>query len=177
MSSEMSWIAENWARLVVAASSLGTLRFAQMAYGIYRKGRSEDLKTEADGDTNLRDHYAKELQSLRDQITRSGEQHAERAEAMASRHRAAMIAADERFDRAMSAADAREAACQAEVRELRKDVSRLSEELIGLRRILAQTSRSAIVLAGQVPTETIETAAGRAADAIGEFEERMHDAD
>lgn len=173
LANDVSWLAENWARIIVAATSTGTLGFAGAFYRTWRKGRTDDLKTDTDADGKLRDHYAAELQSLRDQIRASGEADAKRAVQAEERHRKAMEAADDRFNRAMTASDEREAASQAEIRLLREEVRKLSEEIFGLRKNVGQAGRSAILLATHSPSADIVDVADRAATALGEHEERL----
>lgn len=171
--SEIAWLSENWARVTVSLTSAGTMGFAGAFYNSWRKGKSDDLKTEVDGDTKLRDHYTTELQSIRDQLTKSSEAHVKRAVEAEERHRLAMTAADERFNRAMAAADEREAACQGEVKLLREEVRKLSDEILGLRKNVGQAGRSAILLASHSPGSNIIEAADRAATALTEHEERL----
>lgn len=171
---ELSWLGENWARIIVSLTSIVSASTIVAGYRVWRNGKSADLKVETDGDGQLRIHYAAELQSIRDQLTKSSAAHVQRAADAEARHREAMIAADERFNRAMLASDEREAACQAEVRLLRDEVRKLSEEIFGLRKNMGQSGRSAIVLAAQVPSLDIQTAADRAADALTDHDERLH---
>jgi chromosome segregation ATPase len=169
------WIAENWLRVVLAVTSSATLGVAVQFYRIWRSARSADRKLDVDEADGIRDHYAAELAALRAQIVTSGTAHAERAREAEERYRAGLRAADERHDAAMRAADEREAQCQENVRELRSEVRHLSDEIIGLRRQLGQSSKSAIVLATHAPTETIKASAERAATALDELEARAHE--
>lgn len=173
MNGVLGFFAE-WGRAIISLSSLGTLGVALQFYRVWRAGRTSDeaqrqsaLKLDQDGDGAIRDHYATELTALREQIIKSGNAHAEREQLSAARHREQLTAADERFRIAMEAADGREAECQRQVRGLREEVQALSEEIIGLRHQLGQSSRSAIILAATAPSLPIREAADRAADAIG----------
>jgi len=168
-----SFFAE-WGRAIISVSSLGTFAFAARFYFQWRANNRADAQVEQngdkiklDGDKAIRDHYATELTALREQIVKSGDAHAERERLSAERHREQLTAADQRFQIAMDAADGREAECQAQVRVLRGEIQALSEEVIGLRHQLGQSSRSAIILAASSPSLPIREAADRAADAIG----------
>ncbi len=167
---DVAWMAENWARVVVAASTTATTGVAVQFYRTWRKGRSEDLKTETDGESVLRTHFTAELASIRTQLTASGAAHAERAAAAETRYRTGLRAADERFDVAMKAADEREARCQAELHQVRDEVRALTDELRGMRGQLMHTSRAAIVLATHAPSIPVQEAAERAADALDQAE-------
>jgi hypothetical protein len=150
----------------VAFTSTGTLGFAGAAYRTWRNGRSTDRKVDVDEADGIRDHWAAELAALRTQIIQSGERHAEREARSQERYEAGLAAANARHDAAMDAADEREAACQAQVRELRLEVRDLSAEIIGLRRQLGQSARSAIVIATHAVSEDIQHSADRAAAAL-----------
>lgn len=166
VATEVAWFGENWARVIVALTSTGTLTLALKFYMAWTKNRSDEKKIDLDGDAKIREHWAAELAALRDQISKSGEAHAQRAAAAEDRYRNGLKAADERHEAAMKAADEREAACHAEVQGLREQVRELSDEIVGLRRQLGQAARSAIVIATHAPSDTIVEAADRAADAL-----------
>lgn len=168
----MSWIETNWLRLILALTSTSTTAIALRFYTVWRKGKSDDAKLEQEGDAGIRDHYARELTQLREQVVKSGEAHAARAAVQTERYEAMLRAADDRFAAAMEASGEREAKCHAEVRLLREEMSKMSEEIIGLRRQIGQTGRSAIILATHAPSETIQHSAERAADAIEALEHR-----
>lgn len=166
----MSWLETNWLRVILALTSTSTTAIALRFYTVWRKGKSDDAKLEQDGDAKIRDHYAAELAALREQIIKSGEQHAQRATQAAERYEAMLRAADERHAAAMIAADEREAACHGEVRQLREEVRVMADEIIGLRRQLGQAAKSAIVLATHAPGVGLVEAADRAADALDALE-------
>jgi len=167
---QILWATEYLRPWLTTAFSAGTFTVALSGYRIWRKGKTDDLKVasdtlkiEADVADRLSAHYATELASLREQIITSGNAHADRQER-----------ADRRYTASMHAADERERECQAQVSTLRDEVRKLSEEVFGLRRQLSQNSRSAIILAGQVPTDDIAAAAERAAMALDEVESRAN---
>lgn len=165
----MVWLGENWLRIIMAVGSVvtsgGVLKLAQLYY----QNKNAALKLVLDTDTandlaadKLRTHYAGELEALRSQITKQGDAHAERQRK-----------ADERYDAGMKAADEREEHCQKQVSALRVAVAELTKEVLGLRAIIAQTGRSAIVLAANSPSLPIQESAERAATALGEADERL----
>lgn len=164
MQPEIGWIAENWSRVIVSITSTATAGFAAQAYRVWRRGKSDDLQIGTTRETALRDHYATELASLRNQIIKSGE---------ASHNR--QMAADDRYNQAMKASDEREAACLQRVDSLMARVDELQEIVAGFRDNLRQTERSAIILATHAPSIPIQEAAGRAAVALGQAEQRYHD--
>lgn len=165
----MTWLGENWLRIIMAIGSIvtsgGVLKLAQLYYS--NKNAALKLTLDTDIADNaaadlLSKHYATELEAMRLQITRQGEAHADRQRK-----------ADERYDAGMKAADEREAHCQAQVAELRLAYAELTKEVLGLRAIIAQTGRSAIVLAANAPSIPIQESADRAATALGEADERL----
>lgn len=170
---QILWATEYLRPWLTTLFSAGTFAIAANAYRTWRRGKTDDLKIEADTlkiEADVADrlsaHYATELASLRDQIIKSGEAHQDRQER-----------ADRRYTASMEAADQRERECQEQVGTLRKEIQKLSDEVFGLRRQLSQTSRSAIILAGHVPTDNIAEAAERAALALDSVEDRQHPAE
>lgn len=168
--SEIAWIGENWLRVIMAIGSIvtsgGVLKMAQLYYQNKNAALKLVLETDSAADVaadKLSAHYATELEALRTQITRQGEAHADRQRK-----------ADERYDAGMKAADEREAHCQEQVATLRAAVADLTKEVLGLRSIIAQTGRSAIVLAAHSPSMEIQEAADRAATALGEADQRLN---
>jgi hypothetical protein len=168
--SDFAWFTLNVRPWIATIASVITSGVATGLYVAWRKGRSDDRKTDVEAEKvasdtadGIRDHYAEELKSLRGQIIEQGRLNSERQNA-----------SDERYRKSMEAADAREAACQENVDKLRREVATLTEEVLGLRRILAQSARSALVLAGSTPpSPSIIAAADRAAEAIEQASHRV----
>lgn len=172
----MAWFEENWLRVIMAITGVltsgGVLKLAQLYYSnknaALKLGLDTDIADNVAADL-LSKHYATELEALRTQVTRQGEAHADRQRRADERYDAGMKAADER----MKAADEREEHCQEQVSALRKAVAELTKEVLGLRAIIAQTGRSAIVLAANAPSLPIQESAERAATALGEADQRL----
>lgn len=166
----------SWIAAIFSAGSFGVV-----ASGVntWRKNSTLAKKVADEGDAGIRDHYSEELKALRQQILESGRLHAERAAEAERRYREGLRAADERHDAAMSAADERERACQGEVRELRREILKLSDEVIGLRRQLGQVGTSAVILATHAPSELVQEAAARAVEALDKLDHdrSRHDGD
>ena len=173
MSEALSWV-EPLLRPIIALGTMVTSGGVIALYSANRKSKAELLALANTAEDKLNTHYATELKSLREQLVTTGNAARDRAAAAETRHLEAQSAADERFNRAMAAADERERACEERVRELRDEVRLLSDEMAGLRKNTGQNARSAIVLATQVPSLTVQEAANRAVTALDQCDERDH---
>jgi len=172
MSEALAWV-EPMLRPIIALGTMVTSGGVIALYSANRKSKAELLALANTAEDKLNTHYATELKSLREQLVTTGNNARDRAAAAETRHMEAQAAADERFNRAMAAADERERACEERVRELRDEVRLVSEEMIGLRRNVGQSARSAIVLAANSPSIPIQESADRAATALGEADDRL----
>jgi hypothetical protein len=166
MTFDWAWISENVRPWIATAGSLASGGIATRLYIAWRNGNISEKQIDVDADDKLSSHYATELAALRAQIVASGEAHARR-----------QTLADERYDAGMKAADAREAHCQEQVATLRAEVLSLSDQVVGLRRLLGQTSASAVILATHAPSADVQDAAHRAAEHITELEDKAHGGD
>lgn len=180
MREDWLWITEYVRPWLATAGILITNGIGLKFYIAWQKGKTDTAnvalaqdKLDLEGDKAIRDHYADELKSLREQIQKSGDGHAMRYAAAEERHQLAMQKADERFNAAQAAADERERGCEAKVAALRATVAALTEEVQGLRALMGQTGRSAIVLATNRPSLQVQEAADRAATALGNLDEGL----
>jgi hypothetical protein len=89
--------------------------------GIVCKTWLGGAKLRLDSEGNIRDHYAKEVASLRAQLI-----------SVQSTAAAMLAAANQRYDEAITAADKRHSQCEEECERLRERVSDLSDEVAGL---------------------------------------------
>jgi hypothetical protein len=108
------------------------------------------------GDTiNIRDHYAKEVGSLRSSL-----------HAQAARFRDDLDAMDKRYREILASAEERHEECLADRDKLRQEVGILRDEINGLVRVITQASIDRVVMLGDVVPIEIKEAAERAQDYI-----------
>jgi hypothetical protein len=104
------------------------------------------------GDTaNIRDHYAKEVASLRASLHSQANQFRQDLDAMDKRYRDIIAASEERHEE-----------CQADRDKLRQEVGILRDEINGLVRVITQASIDRVVMLGENVPEDIKAAAARA---------------
>lgn len=99
--------------------------------GIIIKAWIDGKRVWVDSEKGIRDHYATEVASLRAQVI-----------AVQASSAAMLAAANERYDEAVTNADARHERCEEECANLRLRVRELSDEVEGLRRGISAANKA-----------------------------------
>jgi hypothetical protein len=97
-------------------------------------------------EADIRDHYADEVQQLRDAIERQSKRHNDALTAQEERHNTAMIAQEERFNRILAATEERQVRCEQERERLADRVTKLQQELTGVMDKVRMNSADQVVL-------------------------------
>lgn len=97
-------------------------------------------KVERADEANIRDHYAKEVESLRGKLDRQEKNFQDALERQSTRHNDALNALEERHGRAMLNVEERQARCERERDEMGIRISGLREELAGVRQQVRMNS-------------------------------------
>lgn len=109
--------------------------------GVCLKAWIDGKKVWVDSEKGIRDHYATEVASLRAQLI-----------AVQSTASAMLASANQRYDEAITAADARHLQCEEECERLRHRVSELSDEVAGLQRRVSAGAKASTRLFQPKPT-------------------------
>lgn len=110
-----------------------------------------------DGDVNIRDHYAKEVAALREQLNNQSRKFREDLQALDDRWRNLLKESEDRHEECLKDRDA-----------LRGRVNTLEDELRGLIRVITQASIDRVLMLGTELPDDIRAAAERVEEIIKE---------
>lgn len=117
---------------------------------------------------DIRDHYADEVQKLRDRLDKQAESFRGRLDEIDGHYRDIISKLEQRYTEASKAAQIRHEECMADRDKLRNEVSILRNEINGLVRVITQASIDRVIALGDDVSDEIKEAAARAQAYIAE---------
>lgn len=112
-------------------------------------------------ESDIRDHYAAEVQGLRSALAASSSRHLDRERELDERYRASLTETEGRYRGLLSDADQQHRSCMKDLDEQRDKVEALRDLVAGLNRIITQASVSKAIQLGDMVSSDVEAAAQR----------------